>query len=65
MACNNSSIPLYVIKYMIKHGANIHYKYEYNGEKIHVLDDMRTISYNPRYDNLVSLFLEYGYNLDK
>lgn len=65
MACNNRNIPLYVIKYMIEHGANIHYKYEYNGEKIHVLEDMQTITQsNFRHDKLLTLFLKNGYTPD-
>ena len=36
------------------------YKYELNGEKIHVLEDLR-ITNNARYNNLLEIYLENEY----
>ena len=43
MACNNLNIPLSVIEYMIDKQADMYHFYEFNGQKIHILDDIDSV----------------------
>ena len=60
MACHNINIPMYVIKYILNQGADMYHLYQFNGCKIHVLDD--SISY---VRDIKKIFETKGFDIKK
>ena len=60
IACyNHRNIPLYVIKYMVKNGADMYHFYEVNGYKTHILQEMN------RCETINHIYIQYGFDMNK
>ena len=57
-ACINSNIPMYVIKYLIKNGADINQKILVNGYPCEMLEDLNDNNYY-RFNLVKDIFIKY------
>lgn len=57
-ACTNTNIPLSIIKYLIKHGANMDQPICVNGQPIHILEDLDD-NHSYRLESIKEIFDTY------
>lgn len=63
-ACINKKIPILIIEFLLKHGANPNATVLKNGKPIHMLKDLEeNMGYDDRFSEIKKLFKEYGANI--
>ena len=63
-ACSNDMIPLRVIEYLIKQGADMSHPISVNGEPIHILEDLED-NRNYRLESIRKIFNKYSSDTSK